>query len=342
MVSRENLVRTLEFRAVDTPPDDAGDGLTLEGYAAVWDSPTLIDSWEGTFNERIRRGAFRKSIRERTPRMQFDHGRHPLIGSIPIGTIETVREDDAGLWTSARLSDNWLIQPIRDAIADGAIDGMSFRFTVLREEWHDVNGKRVKPEELDALLWSPGERGPLERTLIELRVHELGPVVWPAYDETSVGVRARDMAAEISESESLRRKVRESLAHTNATLADLDDPAFRREVATAVLMEPPAGAPGDRARLDGAPVRGDSPNTRTSRDDAPPEPGHPSPSTDPTDAPPDQGHPSTDTDAPPDTGHPPAMSASRLNPARIRRDAAMRAEYLSLIVKGSARYDERE
>ncbi|MFI0481735.1 HK97 family phage prohead protease [Actinomadura sp. 9N215] len=326
MVPRDNVVRTIAFRAVDNPDDAPGDGLTLEGYAAVWDSPTLIDSWEGTFNERIRRGAFRKSIRERTPRMQFDHGRHPLIGSIPIGTIDTLREDDAGLWTAARLSDNWLIQPVRDAIADGAIDGMSFRFTVIREEWRDTNGKLVKPDELDALLWSPGERGPLERTLIELRVHELGPVVWPAYDSTTVGVRARDMAATIQQDDALRRKVRESLAHTNATLGDLDDPAFRREVATAVLMEPPAHAAGDRIPADDVSSPEDPPTTDDENN---------------RDAPPEQGHPSSNTDAPPEQGHPPAMSVSRLNPERIRRDAAMRAEYLSLIVKGSARY-ERE
>ncbi|MBT2213465.1 HK97 family phage prohead protease [Actinomadura sp. NEAU-AAG7] len=328
MAPRDNLVRTVDFRAVDTGSDDAGDGLTLEGYAAVWDTPTLIDSWEGTFNERIRRGAFRKSIRERTPRMQFDHGNHPLIGSIPIGTIETLREDDDGLWTSARLSDNWLIEPVRDAIRDRAIDGMSFRFSVIREEWTDVDGKRVKPDELDALLWSPGERGPLERTLVELRVHELGPVVWPAYEATTVGVRARDMAAQITGSGTLRRRVRESLAQSNATLAALDDAAFRREVATAVLLDVPAR--GDQ--LDPTP---------TPDDDAPPTTQHPSSPTHP-DAPPAPGHPSTDSDAPPDQGHPPAMSASRLDPARIRRDAQMRAEYLSLIVKGSARYDERE
>ncbi len=29
------------------------DGFTLEGYAAVFNTPTLIDSWEGRFEERI-------------------------------------------------------------------------------------------------------------------------------------------------------------------------------------------------------------------------------------------------------------------------------------------------
>src|SRR5690606_40475551 len=90
------------------------------------------------------------------------------------------------LFVEARLTDNWLIQPIRDAISDGAVDGMSFRFDVVRDEWRDINGKLIKDDgELLALLYDPGERGPLQRTLIEVRVAELGPVVFPAYQERS-------------------------------------------------------------------------------------------------------------------------------------------------------------
>ena len=42
----------------------ADDGLTLEGYAAVFDSPTRISNmWEGDFTETIRRGAFTRAVR---------------------------------------------------------------------------------------------------------------------------------------------------------------------------------------------------------------------------------------------------------------------------------------
>ena len=171
--------------------DDNGDGFTLDGYAAVFDTPTRIDSWEGTFDETIAKGAFRKSIRENTPKLQFDHGYHPMIGSIPIGRISSLAEDMQGLHVVARLSDNWLVEPVRDAIAEGSIDGMSFRFSVVREEWRDKDGKLLKPTDLMELLWEPGERGPLTRTLKEVKVTELGPVVWPAYADTSVGVRSK-------------------------------------------------------------------------------------------------------------------------------------------------------
>jgi HK97 family phage prohead protease len=168
-----------------------GDGRTIDGYGAVFNSPTRIASWEGEFDEVIAPGAFRKSLREGTPRMQFDHGHHPLLGSLPIGRWETVEEDERGLHVVGRLSDNWLVEPFRDAIRDGAVDGMSFRFSVVREEWTDKDGRKVADADLENLLWyGAGDRGPLLRTLKEVRVSEVGPVTWPAYEDTSVGVRS--------------------------------------------------------------------------------------------------------------------------------------------------------
>src|SRR5687768_9764878 len=116
----------MPFEIRDGADVDGGDGLTFEGLAAVFGEETVIDSWEGRFVETVRKGAFRKAIRERTPVMQFDHGRHPLIGSIPIGRIEDLRETDEGLAVRARLSDNWLIEPVRDAVRDRTVNGMSF------------------------------------------------------------------------------------------------------------------------------------------------------------------------------------------------------------------------
>jgi HK97 family phage prohead protease len=192
--TRPTLERQAPFEFTRADDDTPGDGLSLNGYAAVYNTPTLIDSWEGTFYEQIKRGAFAKTIRENTPVLQFDHGRHPLIGSIPIGTIKTLREDDHGLAVNARMSSNWLIEPIREAIAEQSIKGMSFRFEVIKDEWRDTHGKLISNlEELQKLLWDSGDRGPLQRTLKEVRLRELGPVVWPAYAETEVSLRSRQV-----------------------------------------------------------------------------------------------------------------------------------------------------
>jgi len=155
--------------------DGNGDGLTFEGYAAVFNSPTRVDSlWEGTFDEVIKRGAFARTLAERSPKLMFEHGRHPLVGQMPLGVIQDAREDAKGLFIRARLSDNWLIQPVRDAVRDGAVDGMSFRFSVPEggDQWKDRKGQ------------------PKLRTLLDIDVPELGPVVFPAYEPTTASVRS--------------------------------------------------------------------------------------------------------------------------------------------------------
>lgn len=172
----DTLTRTLPFTVERA--EAIGDGLTLSGYAAVFNQTTRIDSWEGLFDEQIAPGAFKKTLQERTPVLQFDHGAHPLVGSLPIGSIETLREDARGLFVEARLHDNWLVQPVRDAIASGSVDGMSFRFSVVKESFDDSS------------------KVPL-RTLSEVKLYELGPVVFPAYEQTTVGVRSHDLARQI-------------------------------------------------------------------------------------------------------------------------------------------------
>jgi HK97 family phage major capsid protein/HK97 family phage prohead protease len=178
--------RSVEFRA----GDNRGDGRTLEGYAAVFDQDTEINSWEGKFVERVARGAFKKTLSEKKPIMQYDHGRDARVGSVPIGVYEDIREDKHGLFVSGRVFDNDVVEPVRQAIEGGAITGMSFKFRVTRDEWHDNKGVRVKGDEIYKLMYEPGSRGPLRRTIREVQLYEAGPVASPAYDGTSVGVRS--------------------------------------------------------------------------------------------------------------------------------------------------------
>ncbi|HLU99144.1 MAG TPA: HK97 family phage prohead protease, partial [Thermobifida alba] len=91
---REDVFREAPF-ALRAAADggEAGDGLTLDGFAAVFNRETIIDSWEGRFREKISPGAMKKSFRENPPKIQFDHGRHPLIGSIPIASLERIAEE---------------------------------------------------------------------------------------------------------------------------------------------------------------------------------------------------------------------------------------------------------
>ncbi len=174
--SREETFRDYPFELIRSETTD--DGLTLEGYAVVFDQPTRIESNRGPFIETMKRGAFTRTLNAKMPVLMFDHGQHPLIGPMPIGVIEEAREDAHGLFIRARLGSNWLIEPVREAIASGAVTGMSFRMMNIKE-----NVRRGA---------SPGDLQ--ERDVIEVRCPELGPVVYPAYETTSVAVRSMSEA----------------------------------------------------------------------------------------------------------------------------------------------------
>lgn len=160
-------------RAFNFESRSSSDGRTLEGYAAVFNQATRIQDFVGEFDEVILPGAFARTLEQRTPVLQFEHGRDPRVGGVPIGTIEALNEDASGLYVRARLFDNATVEPVRQAIAERAITGMSFRFSV--------------PDGGDT--WS--KRGGVDyREISDTDTRELGPVVFPAYDQTTVTVRS--------------------------------------------------------------------------------------------------------------------------------------------------------
>jgi HK97 family phage prohead protease len=241
-VATDDLFREVPF---ELRADDEGDGNTLVGYGAVFGQSTRIDSWEGIFDEEIARGFFKKSLRERTPVLQFDHGRHPMVGSIPIGSFDTLREDDQGLFVEAPLHDNWLVQPVRDAIKSKAIPGMSFRFSVVKDEWRTADGKLVKPDDVSRLLWASDRNDPssiLKRTLREGKLYEVGPVVFPAYTGTSVGVRSRELLTALTDPQVVAELAR-ALVGTPSEPSEAEG-ASGEGRAAAPVEEPPEGTPG--------------------------------------------------------------------------------------------------
>lgn len=179
---RDDLIRMIELPAAElrferADDEDAGVLGTLEGYAAVFNVDTVIDSWEGKFIERIAPGAFRKTLAERADRVKvlFNHGFDPSIGDKPLGKPESMREDKTGLKVRVPLDDTSYNRDLVASLRSGALDGQSFRFSVRREEWQDPEDEKSLPV----------------RTLRELVLYEFGPVTFPAYEATTAGVRAR-------------------------------------------------------------------------------------------------------------------------------------------------------
>lgn len=253
---RVNAAKSIVRDAAPARDDGEGDGLTLDGYASVFNSETIIDSWEGRFKEQFLPGSMKASFRAETPKIQFDHGRHATIGSIPIAAFEPgfpvedtdpERAPDGGAHIVARMLQAPAFEAVREAIAAGAINGMSIRFAPVDERWYRADGTRLKTQgevwaELDRTWFEdvPDEEL-IRRDIVKADVAETGPVVWPAYGTTSVGLRSLD-------ADGRHELVRELVAELRA------DPALARAVAAALTSledDPKTTAASDAARADG-------------------------------------------------------------------------------------------
>lgn len=156
--------------------EDDPEGLTLTGRAVPFDSPTRIDNFfEGTFDEQFRKGAFTRTIGIGGQVMLFEHGEHPLFGSLPIANLRSLTEKEDGLYFRAHMFDNWLTVPLQDAIrSPGGISGVSIQFRAIKEEI----------EERD-------DGNPPLVSVTEAELRELGPVLFPAYADTSIELRKK-------------------------------------------------------------------------------------------------------------------------------------------------------
>lgn len=154
---------------------------TLRGHFAVFNQWAEIDSVaEGHFLERIAPGAFAETLARDRARIKvlFQHGRDPQAGSKPLGVATVLREDEQGGYFEVPLLDTQYVRELVPGLRAGAY-GASFRFAVQRERFDP------RPP-----LSAFNERGLPERTLEKVRLLELGPVSFPAYEGATVGVRS--------------------------------------------------------------------------------------------------------------------------------------------------------
>lgn len=168
-----DLVRMVPFGKARAVP--AGEEGVLFGYAAVFNEWATIDSWEGRFRERFLPGAFKKTISEQADKIPvlFNHGLDARIGDWPLGRPRKIVEDSQGVYVEVPLSDTGYNTDLRALLRDGALDGMSIRFSVVQERWDETAD------------------GMLERSIVEAKLHEFGPVTFPAYTATTAGVRSQ-------------------------------------------------------------------------------------------------------------------------------------------------------
>lgn len=175
----KNLIPTRERRLVkfDRVEIRAGENgkRTLAGHAAVFNSNS--EPMYG-FTERIKPGCFSRAIKEDDVRALFNHDSNIVLGR---NTAKTLRlsEDKEGLAFEVDLPDTQAARDVAVLIERGDVSGCSFSFRTLKDEWeYSDNGATTL------------------RTLIDVELFDVGPVVFPAYAATDVSVRSLEQVAE--------------------------------------------------------------------------------------------------------------------------------------------------
>jgi HK97 family phage prohead protease len=188
-IERRQFVRDLEIRS-------EGNGMTLRGYAAVFNSP----SQPLPFTETIAPGAFRASLDSRNDvKLLWNHDTGTVLGSTRAGTM-TMTEDSHGLLIEAQLPDTQAGRDLATLIKRGDVNAFSFGFRVPAggDEWPSAD----------------------QRILKRVNIFEASVVAFPAYTATegTASVRAMtELANKIQQLAEIRGVSAEEL--TDALLA---------------------------------------------------------------------------------------------------------------------------
>jgi len=177
---------TSEVRLGQVPQDDPGKKYpNILGVAAVYfnaaDPGTEYQLYEDYF-ERMLPGAFDRAIREKDDvRGLFNHDPNMILGRTTAGTMK-LSLDHRGLLYDIDPPENQTGKFVTMAIERGDVTGSSFAFTVdsqvLRTEQR--NGREVLIREIESV-----------------RLYDVSPVTYPAYEATSVTLsnRSRELLA---------------------------------------------------------------------------------------------------------------------------------------------------
>lgn len=177
MEPNKELRARRSFNLVDISIDENKDDgtATIEGYAAVFDSETVIgNNW---WIESIARGAIKDSALEDVVLLvNHDDSKIALARSRKNNASSTLQliVDDKGLKIKANLdiANNSEAKNLFSAVKRGDITGMSFMFQVAANEWSDIQEETPK------------------RKITEIsRVYEVSAVNFPAYQDTEIYAR---------------------------------------------------------------------------------------------------------------------------------------------------------
>lgn len=152
------------------PPSDR-----FRGYAAVFDTRAAIGNpLTFGFFEQVAPGAFSKTLQEGDARMLIDHNPYYVVSRASADTLR-LSSDKTGLAVDSQLDTELsYVNDLAANVRNGNITGMSFGFSVIKDDWSSEQMDTVDGDPVDAEV----------RTLQEVRLVEVSAVTFPAYTQT--------------------------------------------------------------------------------------------------------------------------------------------------------------
>lgn len=173
MIRKQQQTRsfTSDLQTQEIRSDDETVEMVIEGYFAVFNSETEL--WQGAYEE-IAPNAFDNTLGNDV-RALINHDTNLVLGRNKSGTLE-LKVDSRGLWGSIKINSNDTdAVNLYERVKRGDVDQCSFGFNILNEEADFRDDGTVK--------W----------TLKEIDLHEVSVVTFPAYSDTGVQARMKEV-----------------------------------------------------------------------------------------------------------------------------------------------------
>ncbi|EJS68528.1 HK97 family phage prohead protease [Bacillus wiedmannii] len=164
---RELLSSEIEIREVE------GGLRTITGYAVKWEMKSVTMGYWRRFKEQFKRGAFTDSLTQDDQLALWSHDYSQVLGRTKNGTLRLF-EDEIGLRFELDLADTMLGNDTYKTIKRGDVDGVSFGFQMVKEEWDESDPDNVV------------------RSVTKAKLIEISPVAFPAYPDSQVSARSHD------------------------------------------------------------------------------------------------------------------------------------------------------
>lgn len=165
--NRELLSEDIEIRESDNGKK------TITGYAVKWEMKSQPLGYWYRFKEQFKKGAFTETITQDDQRALWSHDTSKVLGRTKNDTLRLF-EDDIGLRFELDLPDTTLGEDVYKTIKRGDVDGVSFGFKMVKEEWDESDPDNII------------------RSVTKAKLLEISPVAFPAYPDSTVSAREYD------------------------------------------------------------------------------------------------------------------------------------------------------